>query len=78
MRNHRTITIARPRYVWIATTAIAHEDGSETARVLSQHETARQAHDAQLGMPNGGYEGPVPAHLYPVGHTFLINDGQAA
>ena len=78
MRNHRTPTIARPRYVWIATTATSHDDGSETAQVLSQHETAEQARDAQLGLPNGGYEGPVPADRYPVGHTFLINDGQPA
>jgi hypothetical protein len=54
MRNHRTPTIARPRYVWIATTATSHDDGSETAQVLSQHETAEQARDAQLGLTVDG------------------------
>lgn len=78
MRNHRTPAIARARYVWIATTATSHADGTETAQVLSQHETSEQARQAQLGLPNGGYEGPVPAGRYPVGHTYLINDGQAA
>lgn len=78
MRNHRTTSIATPRYVWIATRATAHADGSETAEVVSQHETADQARAAQQDLLNGGYEGPVPAAMYPVGRTFLINDGQAA
>lgn len=66
------------RYVWIATRSTAHTDGTETAEVISQHETSDQACAAQQGWPNGGYEGPVPAAMYPVGKTFLINDGQAA
>lgn len=78
MRNHRTTSARRPRYVWIATVATSHPDGTETAQVLSQHDAREQAIEAQQDLPNGGYEGPVPADRYPVGCTFLINEGQAA
>lgn len=81
MRNHRNTSITLPRYVWIVTRATSHADGTETAEVLQQHRSAAKCQafvDDKANGPNLGYEGPVLRTSYPVGHTFLINDGQVA
>lgn len=62
------------RYVWIVT--VAAEDG-KTARVLSHHETQSEARARQLFLDFGGYEGPVPVDLYPVGKVFPLVDEAA-
>lgn len=69
------------RYVWIVTRATSHADGTETAEVLHQCRSCAAAQafvDHGTNGPNLGYEGPVLRTMYPVGHTFLINDGQPA
>ena len=60
------------RYTWIATTTDA---AGTHATVLSHHATSREAFEAQRELPHGGYEGPVPVDMYPVGKRFPITPG---
>ena len=57
------------KYVWIVTQA--NETGTE-ATVVRQLERAAQAQQVSSHMDHGGYEGPVPASMYPVGKVFSL------
>jgi hypothetical protein len=63
---------ATRRYTWIAT---ASDAAGTHATVLSHHTTSREAFEAQRHLPHGGYEGPVPVDMYPVGKRFPITPG---
>lgn len=56
-------------YVWISTNA---NDAGTVAVVTAHHKTAEQAKEFADGVANGGYEGPVPRDMYPVGKEIAL------
>ncbi len=52
-------------YTWISTNSA---DG-KTFVVMAHHKTAALARDYAERFPHGGYEGPVPKDMYPIGKT---------
>lgn len=59
------------KYVWIVTRT--NEAGVD-AVVVSHHETRDSAQQKSKFVNFGGYEGPVPADLYPVGKVFTLKE----
>ena len=41
----------------------------KTFVVMAHHKTAALARDYAERFPHGGYEGPVPKDMYPIGKT---------
>ncbi len=50
-----------------------NEEGTE-ATVTHQFERQAQAQQRSVHMPYGGYEGPVPIAMYPIGKVFPLVD----
>lgn len=58
-------------YVWISTNA---NEAGTVAVVMAHHKTADQAKQFSAGVSNGGYEGPVPKDMYPVGKEIKLTE----
>lgn len=58
-------------YVWISTNA---NEAGTVAVVMAHHKTAEQAKQFAATVPNGGYEGPVPKDMYPVGKEIVLTE----
>jgi len=61
-------------YVWISTNA---NEAGTIAVVMAHHKTAEQAKSFSASVAGGGYEGPVPKDMYPVGKEIALVDGEA-
>ncbi len=62
------------KYVWIVTRC---SDG-KTVEVVRQCETMQGARATSNLMDYCGFEGPVPADMYPVGKTWPVDGEEAA
>lgn len=63
------------RVGWIVTKVA---DGGDQAVVVGRYRTASAAAEHACGIPNAGWEGPVPLDAYPVGRTWSTDESGAS
>lgn len=61
-------------YVWISTKVI---DDGRVATVMAHHKTAKQAEQFAATVECGGWEGPVPKDMYPIGKAWSLAEDAA-